>query len=51
MIAPTEKYDLNKNNKEINEDFSNYSISSNLTFYEKLNNETKKDILFLIKSG
>ena len=51
MIVPTEKYDLNKNNKEINEDFSNYSISSNLTFYEKLNNETKKDILFLIKSG
>ena len=28
MIAPTEKYDLNENNKEINEDFSNYSISS-----------------------
>ena len=42
----------NKNKSEIGEESSNnISYSSNNSFYEKLDIETKRDIIFLIKSG
>ena len=37
--------------KEISEGSLNISLTSNNSFYENLNLETKKDIIFLIKSG
>ena len=41
-----------KNQKEVSEEsLNNVSFSSNNSFYEKLDIETKKDIIFLIKSG
>ena len=46
----TERLKL-KNNRKISENSLNTSFSSDNSFYEKLNIETKKDIIFLIKSG
>jgi len=47
----TERLGLKNNKKQKSENSLNYSFSSNNSFYEKLNVETKKDIIFLIKSG
>jgi hypothetical protein len=51
MITITDRIDLNENSKEKSRNSLNCSFSSNNSFYEKLNIETKKDIIFLIKSG
>ena len=51
MITITERFDLKQNRKEKSDNSLNCSFSSNNSFYEKLNIETKKDIIFLIKSG
>ena len=51
MINFTERLGLKNNKKQKSENSLNSSFSSNNSFYEKLNDETKKDIIFLIKSG
>ena len=51
MLAITDRVGLNKNRNEKCGNSLNCSFSSNNSFYEKLNIETKKDIIFLIKSG
>ena len=51
MVTITERFDLKENKKQISESSLNSSFSSNNSFYEKLSIETKKDIIFLIKSG
>ena len=47
----TERLGLKNNKKQKSENSLNCSFSSNNSFYEKLSVETKKDIIFLIKSG
>ena len=48
----TERIFIKSKSSEKNEESSNnISFSSNNTFYEKLDSETKRDIIFLIKSG
>ena len=51
MINFSERLGLKNNKKQKSENSLNSSFSSNNSFYEKLNDETKKDIIFLIKSG
>ena len=51
MINFTERLGLKNNKKQKSENSLNSSFSSNNSFYEKLNDETKKDIIFLIESG
>ena len=51
MVTITDRIDLNENRTEKSGKSLNCSFSSNNSFYEKLNIETKKDIIFLIKSG
>ena len=49
MIKNTERIILKEN---INKENSlNISLSSNNSYYEQLNDDTKRDIIFLIKSG
>ena len=52
-MFPTERiYVKRRNTSEISEgSLNNVSFSSNNSFYEKLDLETKRDIIFLIKSG
>ena len=47
----SERLVLNNNKIEVSEESLNVSFSSKNSFYKKLNNETKRDIIFLIKSG
>ena len=48
----TERIFVKKNKREDYENSSdNISFSSNNSFYEKLGDEIKRDIIFLIKSG
>ena len=47
----TERVFVNKNKRESSEESLNASFSSNNSFYNKLNIETKRDIIHLIKSG
>ena len=52
MLSSDRKIIKNLNRKEINEEsLNNISFSTNKSFYEKLDVETKRDIIFLIKSG
>ena len=47
-----ERIIVTRNKREVSdESLNNYSFSSNNSFYENLELETKKDIIFLIKSG
>ena len=51
-MIPEKAIIKNKTRSEINEESSNsISFSSNNSFYEKLDLDTKRDIIFLIKSG
>ena len=48
----SERIIVKKRTSEKNEESSNnISFSSNNSFYEKLDVQTKRDIIFLIKSG
>jgi len=47
----TERVFVNKNKRESSEESLNVSFASNNSFYNKLNIETKRDIIHLIKSG
>ena len=47
----TERTILKKNKRESSEESLNVSFASNNSFYNKLNIETKRDIIYLIKSG
>ena len=51
MLKSTERLGLKNNKRQISENSLNSSFSSDNSFYEKLSDEKKKDILFLIKSG
>jgi len=51
-MLSTERIIVVRNKREVSdESLNNYSFSSNNSFYENLELETKKDIIFLIKSG
>ena len=51
-MITSERIFVRINKREVSEEsLNNISFSSNNTFYEKLDIETKKDIIFLIKSG
>ena len=47
----TERIYVRSKKKDLSEEHINISFSSNNSFYEKLPIETKRDIIFLIKSG
>ena len=47
----SERFVINNKIKEKSEESLNISFSSNITFYQKLNIDTKRDIISLIKSG
>ena len=51
MQFPTERIILKQNANKKSDNSLNYSFSSNNSFYEQLNDDIKKDIIFLIKSG
>ena len=51
-MLTSERIIVTGNKREVSdESLNNYSFSSNNSFYENLELETKKDIIFLIKSG
>jgi len=51
-MLTSERIFVRRNKREESEDsLNNVSFSSNNSFYEKLDIETKRDIIFLIKSG
>ena len=50
-MLTTERIVIGNNKKESQQESLNLSFSSNNSFYENLNFETKRDIIFLIKSG
>ena len=51
-MLTSERIIVTRNRREVSdESLNNYSFSSNDSFYENLELETKKDIIFLIKSG
>ena len=50
-MSSSERIIAKNQKKEISEGSLNISLTSNNSFYENLNLETKKDIIFLIKSG
>ena len=51
MLSSSDRIILKQNKKKENENSLNVSFASNNSFYQKLNDDTKKDIIFLIKSG
>jgi len=51
-MLTSERIFVRRNKREESEDsLNNVSFSSNNSFYEKLDIEIKRDIIFLIKSG
>ena len=51
MLTSERVFVRRKKGEKSEESLNNISFSSNNSFYEKLDIETKRDIIFLIKSG